>query len=302
MDGRGPPDHGAPDTDARPRTVHFIARGSPGFPAPLLDLPSPPRALYTIGSLDTLRAPIITVVGTRDSTPYGERVTRELCARLARAGACIVSGLARGIDAVAHRSTLAEGGRTVAVLGTGVDVPYPAGHRELHARIGEQGLLISEFPAGQRAVRGCFPRRNRILAALADITLVVEAGRKSGALITAHDALDLGRTVAAVPGPIDSPQSEGSNELLRDGAIVIASIDEALTLAGLTAPRVTHAPEFGDDERRILRELRRGPADVDTLSARTSLPARACMAAVGVLEIAGAIECTLTGEVRLRCS
>ena len=292
---------GAPGVrEERSAAVHFIARDSPEFPPALLDLHSPPRELYTIGSLETLRAPVITVVGTRDSTPYGERITRELCSKLARGGACIASGLARGIDAAAHRAALAEGGRTVAVLGTGIDVPYPAGHRELHQRIGERGLLISEFPEGRQAARGSFPRRNRILAAIAGITIVVEAGRKSGALITAHDALDLGRTVAAVPGPIDSPQSDGPNQLLRDGAVVIATIDDALTLAGLTVRRSGRSADLGEREQLVLRELRRAAADLDALCARTRLPARECMAAVTLLEIAGAVECTLTGEIRLR--
>ena len=282
------------------REARFIAGDSAEFPAALMDLPSPPRGLYAIGSLEMLRPPLVTMVGTRDSTPYGERIARELGSRLARAGACIVSGLARGIDAVAHRAALAHGGRTIAVLGTGVDVPYPAGHRELHARIAEQGLVMSEFPAGQRAVRGCFPRRNRILAALSEITLVVEAGGKSGAMITARHAMDLGRTVAAVPGPIDSAQSEGSNHLLREGAIVIADVEDILTLAKLPTGRTSRLEDFGEDERHVLRELRRGAADLDSLSARTRLPARVCMAAVSVLEIAGAVECTLTGEVRLR--
>lgn len=300
MHSAGPPTGTPGDDRTRLGAVRFIARASAEFPQALLDLPSPPTGLHVIGSLETLRPPVVTVVGTRDATPYGERVTREICTTLARAGACIASGLARGIDAIAHRAALAEGGRTVAVLGTGIDVPYPVSHRELHQRIGERGLLISEFPEGQGAARGCFPRRNRILAALAPVTIVVEAGWKSGALITANNALDLGRTVAAVPGPIDSPQSEGSNKLLSEGATVIASMDDALTLVGLTAPRPMPRPDLGEHERLILRELRRGEADVDTLSARTKLPARECMTAVSLLEIAGAVECTLTGEIRLR--
>ena len=280
--------------------VRFIARGSSDYPPALYDLPSPPQELYALGSLQTLNAPVVTVVGTRDSTPYGERVARELCTQLARAGACIVSGMARGIDAAAHRAALTESGATTAVLGTGVDVPYPVGHRELHERIAQRGLLLSEFPPGQRAARGCFPRRNRILAALAKVTIVVEAGHKSGALLTAGHAVDLGRTVGVVPGPIDSPQSEGSNQLLRDGANVIATIDDALMLAGLGPRRRAPRAELGDTEERILRELRRGATDLDGLAARTALPARECMMAVTLLELAGAVECTLTGEVRVR--
>jgi DNA processing protein len=280
--------------------VRFIARGSADYPPALNDLPTPPQGMYTVGSLATLDAIVVTVVGTRDSTPYGERVTRELCTHLTRAGACVVSGMARGIDAAAHRAALAAGGLTAAVLGTGVDVPYPVGHRELHERIGKRGLLLSEFLPGQRAARGSFPRRNRILAALAKLTIVVEAGRKSGALLTAGHAVELGRTVGVIPGPIDSPQSEGSNELMRDGAHVIATIDDALMLAGLGRQRRAARLELGDTEERILRELRRGATDLDGLAARTALPARECMMAVTMLELAGAVECTLTGEIRVR--
>ena len=292
---------GEPRTEPERRSAaHFVARGDIEFPTALNDLPAPPRGLYALGSLRALDAPTVTVVGTRDATPYGERMTREICMRLARAGACVVSGLARGIDAAAHRAALAEGGLTVAVLGTGIDVPYPAGHRELHARIAERGLVLSESPPGQRAIKGCFPRRNRILAALSPVTIVIEAGLKSGALLTANLAADLGRTVGAVPGPIDSPMSEGTNNLLRDGAVVIATVDDALMLAGVREQRGAARTDFGEREERVMRELRRGAADLDALATRTALPARECMMAVTMLELAGAVECTLTGEVRIR--
>jgi DNA processing protein len=280
--------------------VRIVAKGDDAYPVALRDLPNPPDELFILGALETLAPPVVAVVGTRNATDYGLRVTRELCGSLARAGACVISGLARGVDAAAHRAALAENGRTAAVLGTGVDVPYPVGHRELHGIIARRGLLLSEFLPGSKAAKGSFPRRNRILAALASVTIVVEAPRDSGALITSGHALVLGRTVAAVPGPIDSPQSVGTNELLRDGATVIASVEDALALVGLTAPpRSTH-PTFGEAEMLVLRELRRAPADLDSLSARTRLPARACMRAVTTLELAGAVECLLTGEIRRR--
>jgi DNA processing protein len=227
-------------------------------------------------------------------------MARELSGSLARAGACVISGLARGIDAAAHRAALAEKGRTAAVLGTGVDVPYPVGHRELHAAIARNGVLLSEFPSGSRAARGSFPRRNRVLAALASVTIVIEAPARSGALITADHALELGRVVAAVPGPIDSPQSAGSNELLRDGAVVIANVDDALTLAGLSVPRARSNAPVTAAEQAVLAELGRSPADLDALTARTRLPARECMRAVTTLELAGRVECLLTGEIRRR--
>ena len=270
------------------------------YPSALRDLPEPPATLWTLGDLSMLVPPVVAIVGTRRATPYGERIARELAAALARAGACIVSGLARGVDATAHRAALAEGGRTVAVLGTGVDVPYPVGHRALHAEIAARGLVLSERPPGSRAIRGCFPRRNRIIAALADVTIVVEAGMTSGALNTARHALELGRDVAAVPGPIDAPASVGSNALIRDGAIVIAAVADALALAGVT-PVVRRARIAPDgDERVVWDALARGALELDALVAATALPASRCLAAVTALELSGAVECELTGGIRRR--
>jgi DNA processing protein len=242
----------------------------------------------------------VAIVGTRDSTPYGERVARALGIAVARAGGCVLSGLARGIDATAHRAALEVGGRTAAVLGTGVDVPYPVGHRELQRRIAASGVVISEFAPGSRAQRGSFPRRNRLIAALATVTVVVEAGVQSGARNTADHALDLGRNVAAVPGPIDSPQSAGANLLIRDGAHVIVTADDLLALAGLAPRAATVAPDASPSEQLVWRSLDAGPLDIDTLTLRSGLPARECLAAVTALEMFGAIECDLTGAIRRR--
>ena len=278
-----------------------IAIGDEGYPAALLDLRSPPRVLWAIGDLGVLAAPVVAIVGTRKATPYGVRATREIAGALARAGACVLSGLARGIDGTAHLAALEVQGRTAAVLGTGVDIAYPAGHRPLHARIREHGVLLSEELPGAHAGPGSFPRRNRLIAALASITIVVEAGVKSGAIITANHALDLGRTLAAVPGPIDMPQSAGTNGLLRDGATVIADVADALQLAGLTPPARRPDPEVASPaERAVWAALRDGALDVDTLTVRAGLPARDCLAAVTTLELNGAIECALTGEIRRR--
>jgi DNA processing protein len=279
-----------------------IVRATDGdYPPPLRDLSNPPSRLWALGRWDLAGAtPIVAIVGTRNATSYGERVARELARALARGGACVVSGMARGVDATAHRAALDETGATVAVLGTGIDVPYPVGHRSLHHVIAQRGLLIAEMPPGTRAFRGCFPRRNRIIAALASVTIVVEAGVQSGALDTADQALQLGRTVAAVPGPIDAPQSEGANGLLRDGAAVIASVADALCLVGLT-PAVRSPREFSDaDVGAVWKALGAGPLDSDTLCATSGLPAQRCMAAVTELEVQGAIECTLTGVIRRR--
>lgn len=270
----------------------------PDYPPALRDLSDPPDPLWAVGDLDLLKRPCVAIVGTRQATPYGERVTRELGRTLARAGACVISGLARGVDAEAHRGALEVGGATCAVLGTGVEVVYPRGHAALQAQIADKGLVLSEQEPANRAYKSSFPKRNRIIAALAKVTIVVEAGFKSGALHTAREAEELGRTVAVVPGPIDMPQSQGSNAWLRDGIQVITSMGDAIALMGLTAPiRLADLPA-GGAERKLWDALGKGPADLDTLCARCALPAHEAMAGVTGLEIRGLVECELTGEIR----
>ena len=280
--------------------VQSTRPGDDRYPEALTELSRPPGVLWSIGDWRVLQPPVVAMVGTRAATPYGERVTRELAGALARAGACIVSGMALGIDAAAHRAALDAGGRTVAVLGTGVDIAYPQAHRTLHRAIGERGLLLSELDVGAHSHRGSFPERNRIIAALALATIVVEAGARSGALITGRHAEALGRTVCAVPGPIDSPQSVGTNTLIRDGGIPITSIADALAVAGLSHPARGGTEPDDPVERMVWRVLRHGPLDVDSLCSAAALPAQDCLAAVSALEIRGVLECELTGEIRLR--
>jgi DNA processing protein len=209
--------------------------------------------------------------------------------------------MARGIDAAAHRTALEEGGNTVAVLGTGVDVPYPVGHRLLHRTIAEHGIVVSENPPGSPAGRGSFPKRNRIIAALAPVTIVVEAGFRSGALNTAAQALELGRVVAAVPGPIDSDQSRGSNQLLRDGAVLIAAPEDALALLGVSAPKITAPPPLlPESEQKVWDAIAEGFVDTDALPGATGLTIAECLAAITSLEIMGLVECSLAGEIRRR--
>jgi DNA processing protein len=255
-----------------------------------------------MGSAAGLAQPRVAIVGTRASTAYGERIARNLTRTLTRAGVTVISGMARGIDGAAHRTALEEGGKTVAVLGTGIDVPYPVGHRQLHRAIAERGLVVSENPPGMRAHLGAFPKRNRIIAALAPVTIVVEAGFRSGALNTASHALELGRVVAAVPGPIDSEQSRGSNQLLRDGAVVIAAPDDALALLGVSEPRDGREamPVLPDTEQKVWDALKAGLAPMDSLPAATGLSMAECLAAVTSLEILGLVECSLAGEIRRR--
>ena len=295
-------DHAAADALARADALgaEMLLLGEPAYPAALLDLPDPPPALFALGDVALLASPAIAIVGTRDATGYGRRVARHLAEAGARAGAVIVSGMARGVDGEAHLGALAVDGATIAVLGTGVDVAYPRAHLALHRGIAERGLVLSELPPGCRADAGSFPRRNRLIAALAAVTVVVEAGHRSGALITAGHALELGRAVAAVPGPIDAAASAGCNRLLRDGAQVVTDAEDVTTLAGVRAARPRSAPDLAGAQLLVWGALADGAADVDTLVARTRLPTRDCLGALGELELSGHVTCALTGEIARR--
>lgn len=274
-------------------------RDSINYPGSLEDLSNPPDPLFMIGEPGVLRGPLVSIVGTREPTPYGVKTARAISAAFAKAGVSVVSGMARGIDAVAHRACLEHGVATIAILGTGIDVPYPVGHSDLHRVIGEKGLVASENGPGLTAHKGAFPRRNRIIAALSPVTIVIEAGHKSGALNTASQALELGRTVAAVPGPIDSAQSEGTNQLIRDGATVIATVEDALALLG-ASPSPSAPYQLSDVDGMVWSALGSGPLSIDVLSSRTRLASRDCLTSVTSLEIQGMVESLVTGEVRRR--
>jgi DNA processing protein len=276
--------------------------GDDEYPAALRDLEAAPVHFWAMGDLAAVNdRPTVAIVGTRELTAYGERVTRSLANAFARSGVTVVSGMARGIDSVAHVTAMLAGAPTVAVLGTGVDVPYPASHRALHKRIRERGGVISESPPGARAIQGCFPKRNRLIAALGAATIVVEAGVKSGALITADWADGIGRKVGLVPGPIDSPASLGSNLRLRDGGgHPLATIDDALALIGVSEPGKATVTFATATEETIWKALERPAANFDVLTGRTGLPARVCLETVTSLELRGVVECAITGELRRR--
>jgi DNA processing protein len=289
------------ERDAHAAGVAIVLLGEPRYPAALHDLPDPPPVLFVAGDSGILERPAVAIVGTRDPTAYGERIASRLARELAVAGAVVVSGMARGIDAAAHRAALVVGEPTVAVLGGGADVPYPVSHRELLRRISASGAALSEHPCGTRPGPGAFPRRNRLIAALARVTIVVEAGVRSGALLTATLAADIGRPFAVVPGPIDAPQSAGTNQLARDGASIVASVEDALMLASLTRARGT-ASAGGDGTRMasaggpadgvaeaIWQVLRGGPTDVDALVRATGAPPRAVLGHLTALELRGLV-------------
>ncbi len=213
--------------------IWAIRRGEPGYPVAMLDLGGDaPERLFGCGSRTAIEGHelghTVTIVGSRRASSYGLGVAEELGRLLAAAGLVVVSGMARGIDAAAHRGALAGGGTTLAVLGSGADVAYPASQRRLYRDILASGAAISEAPPGQRPEPGAFPKRNRLMAALGAITVVVEAAQPSGSLITARRALDLGRQVGAIPGPVTSRASEGTNDLIVDGAAPIRGAQDVL--------------------------------------------------------------------------
>jgi DNA processing protein len=282
------------------RGLTLVTIADDQYPRQLRDMHDPPPVLWSRGDWSALRDPIVAVVGTRRATSYGRRVTQEMVTALARGGASIVSGMALGIDAIAHTAALETVGRTIAVLGTGADVAYPRAHTALHRDIGTRGLILSELPPGAHSDRGSFPRRNRIIAGLAQLTIVVEAPERSGALITSGIAVDLGRDVAAVPGPIDSPQSFGANELIRVGAHPITSVAEAMRLAGLDPPARKKPPLTDESEARVWMALENAAVSLDDLCGRVALPVAECLTTVTALELRGVIECAMTGEIRRR--
>lgn len=269
------------------------------WPRPLDDATPPVTALYTLGDVECLRPPLCAVVGTRLATDYGLRITKQLVSTLALGGVGIVSGLARGIDAAAHRAALDVGGRTIAVLGTGIDVPYPAGHRELHERIARDGLVLSENGPGVKANKGSFPKRNRIIAALAQVTLVIEAGHKSGAQSTANAALATNRVVAAVPGPIDSPQSAGTNALIAAGAHIVTCAGDVFALLQLAPPTEERVERrLAGDTLAVWRALADGALLFEDLSGVTDIPLPRTLSAVTELEVGGHVSVGLDDRVR----
>lgn len=289
---------------ARRLGVGIIAEHDAAYPGGLRSLRDAPAHLFTLGNQQLLQQTAVAIVGTRAATPYGLRVTRAIASDLARAGVVVVSGMARGIDAAAHEAALDVGGATIAVLGTGVDVPYPRFNKDLHRRIADNGLVLSEQPCGMHAFKGSFPRRNRLIAALARAVIVTEAPVKSGALITSTVALDIGRDVAVVPGNIDTPANAGSNRLLRDGAIPILEYGDALALGGVDVVPVSSARTLeglSDDAQLLWRALSAsGPLTSDALARAGGLEARRAAPALAALEIAGWVDVDHAGVVFAR--
>ncbi|MFQ5745817.1 MAG: DNA-processing protein DprA [Gemmatimonadota bacterium] len=280
------------------RGIRLAACGCDGYPERLTHLYDPPPVLFLRGPGELPVRASAAIVGTRRATEYGRRMARDIAAGLAEAGWAIVSGLAVGIDSAAHRAALDAGGRTVAVLGCGLDRVYPARNRSLYAEMTARGLLASEFPPHAEPNRGHFPRRNRIIAALAEAVIVVQAPRRSGALITVGHANDLGRAVFGVPGPVGPPASEGVHALLRDGASFATSAADVIeAMPPWTAPLDPPAGRdrgCGNGPRGALREtfltgLEHRVRTVEALARDAGCGVGAALAELGRLEVEGTI-------------
>lgn len=277
----------------------ILSLGDPAYPRALLDLPDPPVLLYCKGNRELLLHTGLAIVGSRNPTPQGGQSAHDFAAAWAGSGMTVISGLAAGIDAAAHRGALSVGGMTVAVVGTGLDRVYPASNHQLAHQISEQGLLLSEFPLGTPPKAENFPQRNRLIAALGSGCLVVEAALGSGSLITARQSADLGREVFAIPGSIHSPLAKGCHWLIKQGAKLVDEVDDILTefpdiesaaaMKDGLAPAVEDYPQEGGMEVRVLAEMGWGPIDLDSLVVRTGLTHGALCEILLGLELQGTI-------------
>ena len=280
------------------------------YPVLLRNIADPPPVLYVDGQLEPADVQAVAIVGSRHATLYGIRIARTLAEELSRLGFTIVSGMARGIDRVAHEGALAAGGRTLAVLGCGLDVAYPPDHTQLRAQVAEAGALLTEFPLGSPPLAAHFPRRNRILSGLSLGVVVVEAAEGSGSLITAKLAAEQGREVFAVPGPIDAPTSRGTHGLLKQGAKLTETVDDILEellpqlerpvirrslfprpVAGVPEPRrSSYEPaNFSPEEEKVYAVVSCEPQSIDELSERAALASSRVACALLSLELKDAV-------------
>ncbi len=278
---------------------HILTWVDPGYPPQLKQISSPPLVLFVRGRLDSLKKPQLAIVGSRHPTSRGQRLALEFSRELARLGLLITSGMALGIDAAAHQGAIRGGGLTIAVAGTGPDKIYPDAHKNLAMEIVSHGAIVSEFPPGTPVRPQHFPRRNRIVSGLALGTLVIEAARKSGSLITARYALEQDREVMAVPGDIHNPHAKGCNILIRQGAKLVETVEDVLEALNLLSPAVTSEPEkqslsgnpneLTDEYQDLLVKIDYAPTPIDRLVDETGLPPEDIASMLLILELEGHI-------------
>lgn len=281
----------------RESPIESVTFESPTYPELLRLIPDPPKVLYYSGDLSICNHSIcLAVVGSRKATPYGKWAGYHVARRAAEHGVTIVSGLATGIDSAGHRGALDGGGKTVAVLGCGIDICYPKSNQELRDRILERGLLLSEYEPGSPPLPFQFPLRNRIISGLCRAVVVAEAGLNSGSLITAGYALNQGRDVYGVPGNINSVYSIGANKLIQDGAIPIVVVDDVLNGLGIQNQKVVDSSvaNLGKDERQLLTRIEAmGEISIDGLCKALKKPASEVSALVTILEIKGRVQTSM---------
>lgn len=268
----------------------IVTLADPQYPKMLLQTPDPPPFLFLKGRPDLLNQPAIAIVGSRNATPQGAAIAESFARSLSDAGLVVISGLALGIDAAAHRGGLAGRASSIAVVGTGLDMVYPARNRHLAHELAAHGALISEFPLGTPALAANFPRRNRLISGLARGCLVVEAAQRSGSLITARTANEQGREVFAVPGSIHSPLSKGCHLLIKQGAKLVECAQDVLEELGWQLPgQEQPTPRAADVPHALLDHLGFDPSDVDTLCTRSGLSSAEVSALLTQLEIDGTV-------------
>lgn len=277
------------------KTVEIIRIQDSMYPDELKHIPDPPEILYASGNLKLLKNRKAAVIGSRKVSGYGRWAAENIARTLSENGVTVVSGLACGADSYAHIGALEGEGSTIAVLGTGIDICYPRENRMLMKRIAENGLVISEYPPGTQARRWTFPRRNRIIAGLAECVVVAEAGLASGALITAELAGEFGREVMAVPGNINSIYNPGSNRLIADGAVPLVGLCDPLDCMGIVPETVrAGCSGLGDDEKKIMNVLEKGgELSIDSLSERTGMPPGKVNGIITVLQLKGLVHLSL---------
>jgi DNA processing protein len=273
---------------------HFIALSDAQYPRAWLDIDSPPTAFYAVGDPAWLSTPAIAVVGSRNATAQGVQDAQEFSRALCAAGLTIVSGLAHGIDAAAHRGALGERGSTVAVMGTGADRIYPRANATLAHEIADKGCLVSEFPLGTGAIAANFPQRNRLISGLAGAVLVVQAAEESGSLITARYAAEQGRDVFAIPGSIHSPLAKGCHLLIKQGAKLVDRVEDILAELGLGSQERLKRAQM--PSHPLLRAMGFEPLTVDEIIARTGGSAASVAAQLSELEVDGRVEALAGGR------
>jgi DNA processing protein len=273
--------------------ISVVIKQDENYPKRLHELDQPPPVLYTQGVLDTSDEWSVAIVGTRRVTAYGRQVAEDIASSLARNGLTIISGLARGVDSIAHKAALAAGGRTIAVLGSGIDRIYPPENKPLAEQIINSGALVSEYSPGTPPEASNFPQRNRLISGLSLAVIVVEAGIKSGALITASFAADQGRDVFAVPGNITSPASMGTNRLIQNGAYPLLGAEQVLEVLelGMVAEHRSARVALPSDalEAQLFETLGEEPLHIDEITNRTEVPVEKVTATLALMELKGMV-------------